>query len=339
MVQNTTHAYGPSEPTSAGVISDAYVEQDPNFTVRSTLSQAVGIPLCAVSISKSFRASTKSAALNGVPSNKRRKGPVGTLGLFMAANSDEEDVEDINFLLSDNESTSINTDHFKGKLKAAPQKLLTDFVPGSLDQASLPILQPPEYATPSASMRLNRELKTILKIQESTPSHELGWYINPDLVSNVYQWIVELHSFEETLPLAKDMKAAGVTSIVLEIRFGKDFPHSPPFVRVIRPRFLPFISGGGGHVTGGGAMCMELLTNTGWSAVLSIESVLLQVRLAIMNLEPKPARLMYHGNQVNGGKDQDYSTGEAVAAYIRACQAHGWEIPKDFNDFGSGGIY
>lgn len=114
------------------------------------------------------------------------------------------------------------------------------------------MLEPPSYATPGATMRLNRELQNILKVQKTTPSHELGWYINPELISNVYQWIVELHSFDSTLPLAKDMKAAGVTSVVLEIRFGKDYPMSPPFVRVIRPRFLPFMHGGGGHVTGGG---------------------------------------------------------------------------------------
>ena len=191
------------------------------------------------------------------------------------------------------------------------------------------MLDPPSYATPSATLRLNRELKTILKIQESTPLHELGWYIDADLVSNVYQWIVELHSFDAALPLAQDMKAAGMTSVVLEIRFGKDYPHSPPFVRVIRPRFLPFMHGGGGHVTGGGAMCMELLTNSGWSAVSSIEGVLLQVRMAIMNLEPKPARL----ESKMKAAQRDYGTHEAMDAYVRACRSHGWEIPKDFQDF------
>lgn len=52
---------------------------------------------------------------------------------------------------------------------------------------------------------------------------------------------------------------------------------SPPFIRVVRPRFRGFGQGGGGHVTVGGALCMELLTNSGWSAVSSLESVLLQV--------------------------------------------------------------
>jgi ubiquitin-conjugating enzyme E2 Q len=209
----------------------------------------------------------------------------------------------------------------------------TDFIPGCLDQSELPLLNPPSYATPTATLRLNRDLQAVLRAQETTPMHELGWYIDVELVTNVYQWIVELHSFEPTLPLAKDMKAAGVTSIVLEIRFGKGYPHSPPFVRVIRPRFLPFMHGGGGHVTGGGAMCMELLTNTGWSSASSIEGVLLQVRMAITNLEPKPARLE---SRAPGNSKRAYGTHEAMQAYIRACATHGWKVPEDFQEFSEG---
>lgn len=80
-------------------------------------------------------------------------------------------------------------------------------------------------------------------------------------------------------------------------------------------------------------MCMELLTNNGWSAVSSIESVLLQVRLAMMNLEPKPARLESRDRQL------DYGTGEAMEAYIRACRTHGWTVPKDFQEFAGGASY
>jgi ubiquitin-conjugating enzyme E2 Q len=219
------------------------------------------------------------------------------------------------------------TDVRHGSPKVNPK--LTDFVPGSLDQSSLPMLEPPSYATPTATKTLNRNLREVLEIQKKTPLHELGWYIDQELVSNVYQWIVELHSFEASLPLAQDMKKAGVTSIVLEIRFGKDYPFSPPFLRVIRPRFMPFAAGGGGHVTAGGAMCMELLTNSGWSSVSTIESVLLQVRMAIMNTEPKPARLEH----CSKAHQRDYGTAEAIDAFIRACRAHGWTVPPGFQDF------
>lgn len=195
------------------------------------------------------------------------------------------------------------------------------------------MLEPPSYATLSATKSLNRALQEVLVIQKKTPLHELGWFIDKDLISNMYQWIVELHSFDASLPLAKDMKAAGLTSVVLEVRYGKDFPFSPPFVRVIRPRFLSFMAGGGGHVTAGGAMCMELLTNTGWSSVSTIESVLLQVRMAISSTDPKPARL----ESQKRGKPHDYGTGEAIEAFKRACNTHGWKIPPEFDNFGETG--
>lgn len=228
---------------------------------------------------------------------------------------------------------------------------LTYFEAGALHEKTLPLLKPPRYATTIATQTLQRELQTILKIQNSHPLSELGWYIDPELISNVYQWIVELHSFDRKLPLAEDMAKKGINSVVLEIRFGAEYPMSPPFIRVIRPRFMSFARGGGGHVTAGGAMCMEvscyttllhipkrqqlgsrltrgahqLLTNTGWSAVASIESVLLQVRMAICSTEPWPARL-------DPGVSMDYAVGEAIEAYIRACRAHGWEVPKDIRD-------
>ena len=56
----------------------------------------------------------------------------------------------------------------------------------------------------------------------------------------------------------------------MEIRFLPSFPHAPPFFRVIRPRFRPFmevgsrvlfafvlkcVQGGGGHITAGKAVC------------------------------------------------------------------------------------
>lgn len=72
---------------------------------------------------------------------------------------------------------------------------------------------------------------------------------------------------------------------------------------------------------------MELLTNTGWSPVNSMESVLLQVRLAICSLDPKPARLAGVTSRAT-----QYSIREAVEAYSRAAARHGWEIPADLKE-------
>ena len=198
---------------------------------------------------------------------------------------------------------------------------LTDFKPGSLDLKSLHRLPPPSFATDAATKSLSRELKRLQAVQAKTPLHELGWYMDFDAVNNLFQWVVQLHTFDGALPLAQDMKKAGITSVVLELRFGPDYPFSPPFVRVVRPRFLPFVEGGGGHVTAGGAMCMELLTASGWSPANSVESVLLQVRFALCSLDPKPARL-------DGRTRHDYGVGEARDAFVRAAATHGWKVPE-----------
>ena len=238
--------------------------------------------------------------------------------------SEETDIEDTQILLSDQDFSDQGEPLSKPPAPKYTSK--TDFVPGLLDWDTLPLLAPPAYATPQASKALQRELKAALKAQDAIPLNELGWYLSADHITNAYQWIVELHSFDPSIPLAKDMKAQKITSVVLELRFGQTFPYSPPFVRVIRPKFLPFIQGGGGHVTAGGALCMELLTNNGWNPASSIEAVLLQVRLAMMSLDPKPARL-------DIGSKSDYGVGEAIEAYRRACMMHGWEVPKDFAAF------
>lgn len=205
---------------------------------------------------------------------------------------------------------------------------MTDFEPGSLDLSGIPRLQPPSFANAYAARALAREIKNLEETQTKTPLHELGWHMDFGTIDNLFQWIVQLHSFDPSLPLARDMKAAGVTSIVLEIRFGKDYPMTPPFVRVVRPRFLPFASGGGGHVTAGGAMCMELLTNSGWSAANSMESVLLQVRMALCSQDPTPAKLQPPPRGSSRGYG-DYGVGEAIEAYLRAVRQHGWEAPAD----------
>ena len=307
--------------------TESYV-QDPKYTAMGVKNTPISIPITAVSKS---RRPVKKISTKG---NKKARLSEEEEVVYL---SDDTDVEDLAVFINEDEPlpTEADASVSKGKFKeTAPSTDLikTNFITHSLDHSTLPILEPPTYATPVGTRTLQKELQATLKIQDSTPAHELGWYIDRDLISNVYQWIVELHSFEPHLPLAKDMRAHNLKSVVLELRFGASYPMSPPFVRVIRPRFLSFMQGGGGHVTAGGALCMELLTNSGWSVASNIESVLVQVRAAISSTDPRPARL-----EGRGGIIRDYGTGEAVEAYVRACQAHGWEVPKDFRkDYGVG---
>ena len=76
-----------------------------------------------------------------------------------------------------------------------------------VEQCMEHVIPPPTESSLQATTALQRELKGILKEQKEAKSlRELGWYMPEDLIGdNLYQWIVELHSFDPTLPVAQDM--------------------------------------------------------------------------------------------------------------------------------------
>ena len=311
-------------------------QQDPKRIPRGINGNVIEIPASAVKSHKAKKEDRKPAAPKNPGPLKKLKSlggfrnpiPIGGDGVEDEGESsdDEMDPEDLEVLFGVDPEPEPDI----AKTPAKPKGPTTDFVPGSLDFKSLPLMPVPEYATSGTTKRLMNELMSLAKVQDAANPAELGWYIDIEKIDNVYQWIVELHSFHtfevkgKKLPLADEMKKKGVKSVVLEIRFNKDFPYTPPYVRVIRPRFLSLAQGGGGHIVMGGAMCMELLTNTGWSSVSSMESVLMQIRMAIAS-EPF-ARLDMHARM------DDYGTGEAAEGYIRACHTHGWQVPPGFKE-------
>ncbi|POR33901.1 Poly [ADP-ribose] polymerase 8 [Tolypocladium paradoxum] len=325
--------------------SEGYIAQDPSVHLKGMTAKPFEVPLAAVPARRraGMRRLTERGTLEQTRAALEERHDDGTDGgddLDLLTCFDEEakvELKGHKRLLSSPRSQSADeaasavqeTTGKKGTEmgEGAEVSRVTEFHPGTLDHGSLPKLPAPSWAmsSPAALHALTREIKDLHKIQTTITSRELGWYVDVEKVDNLFHWIVELHSFDTELPLAKDMRRLGHTSVVLEVRFGASFPVSPPFVRVVRPRFLPFARGGGGHVTAGGAICSELLTNSGWSAALTMEKVLLEVRLALCELDP-PARLdaVY--------RDGDYSIGEAAAAYRRAATAHGWQIPPDLKD-------
>ncbi|KAH7886667.1 hypothetical protein F5I97DRAFT_2017525 [Phlebopus sp. FC_14] len=208
-----------------------------------------------------------------------------------------------------------------------PLKAIEEWNPDTewLERNVVEMLPPPTDFSNAATAALQRELGAMMREQNIAQTKNelalLGWYMPPEYNGdNLYQWILEMHSFDPKLPLAKDMKARGVNSLVFEVRFPPTFPHAPPFFRIIRPRFLSFSQGGGGHVTIGGSICIDLLTSDGWLPSYSISALLLQIKLAISNVEPNPARL-----QANAW-DTPYSPDEAFNGYTRAAAIHGWKV-------------
>ncbi|KAI5079423.1 hypothetical protein GOP47_0004902 [Adiantum capillus-veneris] len=102
-------------------------------------------------------------------------------------------------------------------------------------------------------------------------------------------------------------------SIKLECTFPEDYPFSPPFIRVISPKF-GFHTG---HVTVGGSICMELLTTSGWSPAYTFESIIVQVVNAMVE----------GGGRLDKraiASRSEYSELEAREAFNRVARDHGW---------------
>jgi ubiquitin-conjugating enzyme E2 Q len=109
----------------------------------------------------------------------------------------------------------------------------------------------------AASKRLIKELTKITEHDVDLEGYEVEC-----VDDNLYHWKVKLFGFAEDTAIYKDLKSLkGDAAVELDVVFPQDYPWSPPFIRVLRPRFQ-FRTG---HVTMGGSICMELLTKTGWA--------------------------------------------------------------------------
>jgi len=177
-------------------------------------------------------------------------------------------------------------------------------------------LKAEDFVIGSGSKAATERLFNDLSHLKKTDTKQLGFEASP-IEDNLYKWEVKLFGFDEDGDLAKDLKVCGekygLDFIKLQMTFPNNYPFAPPFVRVILPRFQ-FRKG---HVTTGGSICMELLTQSGWTPANDIESVLIQIRAGMIAGE---ARLDLYSNQ-------PYTEEEALSAFKRVAESHGW-IPS-----------
>ncbi|XP_072013019.1 uncharacterized protein [Amphiura filiformis] len=159
--------------------------------------------------------------------------------------------------------------------------------------------------------RLLADLKQIRKC-----GNKFGFVGNPR-GDNLFVWDVKLIDFEKKSRLGKDLakyseKYKEEPIIHLEVKFPETYPMSPPFLRVVKPRFK-FLTG---HITIGGSICMELLTTSGWRPTNDVEGILVQVRSEIMS-DPNAQLDDMQANK-------PYSEDEARRAFARMVQRYGW---------------
>lgn len=171
--------------------------------------------------------------------------------------------------------------------------------------------------TSSASLppgTIERLLKDLSQVQ-ATKHH--GWTATPS-GGNLALWEVKLFGFDKGTPLQQDMARlaalTGEEEVTMHMKFPAAYPNKPPFIRVVRPRFMMRT----GRVTVGGSICTELLVQEGWQPVYDIESIIESLRQQITDPEA--------GARVDLSTTAPYTEEEAVAAFNRVARDHGWSI-------------
>jgi ubiquitin-protein ligase len=162
--------------------------------------------------------------------------------------------------------------------------------------------------------RIMGELKRLQKQNDTLDKDSGLHYVMHIDESNLYkiQFDLPVTNFTQDDTLRKDMESFGYDKIQTEFILPPNYPFEPPFVRLLNPRFK-FMTG---HITSGGSICMELLTNQGWTQTTTMQKILLIIK---MNMLDGGARLDPHEHY------KPYGSAEAKSAYDRMLRSHGWK--------------
>eukprot|EP00929_Paragymnodinium_shiwhaense_P026126 TRINITY_DN15599_c0_g1_i1.p1 TRINITY_DN15599_c0_g1~~TRINITY_DN15599_c0_g1_i1.p1 ORF type:complete len:394 (+),score=81.13 TRINITY_DN15599_c0_g1_i1:95-1183(+) len=176
------------------------------------------------------------------------------------------------------------------------------------------LLSAPSSVSRQAQQVLMREMKSLMKLQGEGSISALQIEMVDDRID---RWLAKMpaESFPDC-PLRSDLfhfatKFKKEAAIVFDVRFPQDFPQSPPFVRLLRPRFQMH----SGHVTIGGSVCMQALTPSGWLPSFSLENVFVEIR----------SQMIEGGGRLDpAGANRDYTEMEAREAFNRVASRYGW---------------
>ncbi|KAL4433716.1 hypothetical protein ABPG75_000157 [Micractinium tetrahymenae] len=185
--------------------------------------------------------------------------------------------------------------------------------------------------------RLAAELKAL--VMSVKAGHLPGVTEVSLLQDDLSVWRIKVSRFDSTTPAGQALNVDlyklegqhGLGFVELEARFPADYPSQPFFLRVVRPRMQHYT----GHVTVGGAICLEALTNSrgpgAWRPDFCVEGVLAMVLHNMLHSEAVDVRTI-SGIQRAGplqiamgpGVHKEYSLAEAQSSFQRIASQHGW---------------
>ena len=204
----------------------------------------------------------------------------------------------------------------------------------------------PSWLRRSGPRRIMGEFKSVQDTLQKEPG-SLGALRSVEMVGDdCAVWRLQVSGFDQALPGARALNAdlaelqrqGGSGYITMEASFPPSYPAAPFFLRVITPRMQMYT----GHVTAGGSICVEALTNSGspnsWQRDFTFEGVLTTVLHNMVDVEPMQVRTATGPGGRSGSLRVDlqhgvahcmreYSNQEAQAAFSRTLAHHaanGW---------------
>ncbi len=162
----------------------------------------------------------------------------------------------------------------------------------------------------SNSLRTKRLLNEYKKITALDQTN-VGFTVQLAEEDDLDVWLINITNFDNNPIIKQDLDKFNIKVIKMEIKFPERYPIEPPFIRIISPRFLYRT----GHITSGGSICMELLTKSGWSAMYSMENLVIDIKCQIV--EGKGQIDMQRWRE-------PYSQKEAQQSFYRVASSYGW---------------
>lgn len=234
-------------------------------------------------------------------------------GFPQSSKKSGKDADDVEDDLEEEEDDDFGNDYEYNEESDGEYSALTAKADSKMAAAVLEQEEFNRYASTGTNMATKRLFSDMKAFQASEGKFGVLGAPRDD---NLYIWDVKLTDFDPASPLAKDLdtyakKFNKEPAVLMEMTFQNDYPMTPPFVRVVCPRFK-FLTG---HVTIGGSICMQMLTRSGWSPSNDIESILIQIRCEIVS-DPN-----VHLDLQN---DKSYTEAEAKDAFKRMVDRYKW---------------
>lgn len=196
----------------------------------------------------------------------------------------------------------------------------------SSSSPSMPLPTATGHTDQRSLKRLMKEYNALAALEKQGGCRKLHSYeAAPVDASDLYTWDLHLYDFETDQEIAGDLRARNMERLTLRMLFPADYPNSPPFVHMLRPRLRE----GTGYVLNGGGICMELLTPSEWSPATSISALVMSVRAMLICGQ---ARLR---TASPSAREPDYCVEDArkdFAHIVKVHKEHGWTTHRMFKD-------